>query len=211
MLNTKRLLDIRARGDVGKQRWSVDKDNMFELGISFYLGERWVSENLIHIGTQQVSYHLDLPDINDVFQLRGDLSGMEYLGSLRYNLTTGRLMLFLKGGYGWSGYRLANVSINGDPLPEPNDPLTHVLYRKRPSIFLPNTLQGGGGIEWLLWKSWVDVNISIRGEVLFYWDSLDISSDTTEITLSDLAPDSASAAPLNITRPVLSLAVTFSF
>ena len=211
MLNTKKIQDIRARGTMGEQRWSVEKDYMFEGSISFYLGERWVSENLMRFGSPTTYYHLEFPDINQVFQLRGDLYFSEYSGSLRYNLTTGSLMPFLKSGYGWSGYRLANVSINGDPLPEPNDPLTHVLYRKRPSIFLPNTLHVGGGIEWLLWKSWGEAtNISIRGEVLFYWDSLDISSDTTEITLSDLAPDSTSAAPLNITRPVLSLSVTLS-
>ena len=60
-------------------------------------------------------------------------------------------------------------------------------------------------------KSWEAVDIGIRGEVHFYWDSLDIRSDTTDITLSDISPDSTSAAPLNITRPVLSLAVTLSF
>ena len=211
MLNTKKIQDIRARGAVGEQRWSVEKDYMPEVNISFYIGERLVNEHLIRFSSQMVYYHLELPAVNEVFELRGDLHGTEYLGNLRYNLTTGRLMLFLKGGYGWSGYRLTNVSINGDPLPEPDDPLTHVLYRERPSIFLPNTLHVGGGIEWLLRKSLVWSHISIRGEVLFYWDSLDISSNTTDITLSDISPDGTSAAPLNITRPVLSLAVTLSY
>ena len=210
MLNTKNIQEIRARGDVGEQRWSVDKDYMYEFGISFYPGERLVSENLIRGGDSTVYYHLELPAINEVFQLSGDLTVLEYLGSLRYNLTTGRLMLFLKGGYGWSRYRLENVSINGDPLPDPDDPLNHVLYRKRSSRFLPNTLHVGGGIEWLPIKSW-GPDIGIRGEVHFYWESLDIRSDTTDITLSDISPDSTSAAPLNITRPVLSLAVTLSY
>ena len=204
MLNTKQLHDIRAEGAVGQQRWSVENDYMLDpIGISFYLGERLVSENLIRGGASTVYYHLELPAINEVFQLSGDLTLFEYLGSLRYNLTTGRLMLFLKGGYGWSVYRLGDISINGDPLPEPNGLLKPVLDQKRSLEYLPNTLLVGGGIEWLPWKSW-EGHIGIRGEVHFYWESLDIRSDTTNITLSDISPDSLS-------RPVFSLAVTFGF
>ena len=183
---------------------------MREYGISVYSGERLVSEHLIRLGTPTVYYDLELSGINEVFELRGDLRFLAYLGSLRLNLTTGGLLLFLKGGYGWSGYRLANISINGDPLPVPDDPLDHVLYRKRASRLLPNTWHVGGGIEWLLLKSF-EGDIGIRGEVLFYWESLDIRSDTSDITLSDIPPDNTSAFPLNITRPVLTLAVTLSY
>ena len=212
MLNTKKIQDIRARVAVGEQRWSVENDYMFESGIFLYLGERLVIENIFHLDFfQTVSYHLEFPDINEVFEFRGKLHGSEYLGSLRFNLTTGNFMIFAKGGYGWSGYNLNNVSINGDPLPVLDDPLYRVLYRKRSSRLLPNTLHVGGGIEWLPIKAFVGSEIGIRGEVLFFWDSLDIGTNTPDITLTDSPPDSASAVPLNITRPVFSLALTLSY
>ena len=212
MLNTKHIQERRPHGAVGEQRWrSVEYYYVHDFfGISFHLGERLENEHLIRIKSSKVYYHLELPAIED-FQLSGDLDVLEYLGSLRYNLTTGRLMLFLKSGYGWTGYQLANVSINDDPLSEPNDPLNHVLRRKRSPKYLPNTLYVGAGIEWLLLKSWMDGTIGIRGEVHFYWESLHIRSDTSDITLSDISPDSPSAAPLNSARPVFSLAVTFGF
>ena len=211
MLNTEQIQELRARGAVGEQRWFFSSYDKKDVNIAFYPGERMVSENFIRFGTSTVLYHLKFPSINENFLLSGHLTVLEYLGSLRCNLTTGRLMLFLKGGYGWTQYWFKNVSINDIPLSEPNGPLNHVLYRKRSSRFLPNTLLVGGGIEWLLLKSFTESNVGIRGEVLFYWDSLDIHSDTTDITLSDISPDSPSAAPLNITRPVFSLTMTFGF
>ena len=211
MLNTQKIQDIKARGAVGKQRWAVENDYTPEFDISFYLGERVVSENIFRLGLfQTVYYHLEFPSINESFEFRGNLRLSEYLGSLRYNLTTDKLMLFLKGGYGWSGYRLTNVSINGDTLPVPDVPLNYVLRRKRSPKYLPNTLHVGAGIEWVPRKSFTGSEIGIRGEVLFYWDSLDIRTNTPGITLSDIPPDSNSAVPLNITRPVFSLAVTLS-
>jgi hypothetical protein len=211
MLNTKKTQELRARGAVGEQQWFFRFYDPYDVSIAFYPGERLVSEHFIRFGTSTVLYHLELPSSNKDFLLIGHLTGLEYLGSLRCNLTTGRLKLFLKGGYGWTRYWLKNVSINGDPLSKPKDPLNHVLRRKRSPKYLPNTLHVGAGIEWLLVKSFTLRDVGIRGEVLFYWESLDIRSDTSDITLSDISPDSPSAAPLNRTRPVFRLTWTFGF
>ena len=211
MLNTKKIQELRARGAVGEQRWFFKFYDQYDVSIAFYPGERMVSEHFTRFGTSTVRYYLELPSSNEDFLLSGHLTVLEYLGSLRGNLTTGRLKLFLKGGYGWTRYWLKNVSINGDPLSKPKDPLNHVLRRKRSPKYLPNTLHVGVGIEWLLVKSWTQPDVGIRGEVLFYWESLDIRSDTSDITLSDISPESASAASLNVPRPVFRLTWTFGF
>lgn len=211
MLNTKKIQELRERGAVGEQRWFFRFYNLYDVSIAFYPGERMVSEHFTRFETSTVLYYLELPSSNEDFLLSGHLTVLEYLGSLRCNLTTGRLKLFLKGGYGWTRYWLKNVSINGDPLSKPKDPLNHVLRRKRSPKYLPNTLHVGVGIEWLLVKSWTQRDVSIRGEVLFYWESLDIRSDTSDITLSDISPESASAASLNVPRPVFRLTWTLGF
>lgn len=207
MLSTKKIQDIRARGADGEQRWSVERDQMIESGIYFFLSDRLVSEHLWrHLwrsGSPNIYYHLEFPDINEVFRLRGHLHFSEYSGSLRYNLMTGSFIPFLKGGYGWSSYRLSNVSINGDALSETD---VHPLYQKRPWRLLPNTFHVGGGIEWLPINSvLMGGDFAIRGEVLVYFDSLDIRSNMTDITLSDISPDSTSP-----TWPVFRLVMMFS-
>ena len=221
VLNAKQIHDISERledairrggGDVGEWEWLVEGVYLLNFGVYFYLGERLVSENSLRVGSPVLYYYRELPAINEVFRLRGNLDFWEYSGSLRYNLTTDSFMLFLKGGYGWSKYRLEKVSTNGDPLPEPDGPWNYRPNWKRPLTLLPNTYHIGAGIEWLrrdLGRTSVD--ISLRGEVLFHWHSVGSDFDMTYITPSGISLGSTSVAPLNIKRPVLSLAATIGF
>ena len=201
---------------IGENRRFVEDVYLIESSICLYLGERLVSESSIRFGSPTLYYELDLSAVNDVFQLRGDIKFWEYSGSFRFNLTTGSFMLFLKGGYGWSLYRLKNVSTNGVLLPEPDGPWSHVLDWKSPSTLLPNTWHVGTGIERmparsLGYSSLCGTDIGLRGEILFYRHSLGIGFDTTYRTPSGISLGSTSAAPLTIMRPVLSLGVTLSF
>ena len=223
MLNAKQMHDIsdrlddairRGLGDVGEERRFVEDVYMSDIEFELYLGERLVSRNLLRAASATISYDLLLPSTSKVFELRGDLNFHEYSGSLRYNLTTGSFMIFATGGYGWSWYRLENVSTNGIPLPEPNSPWSHVPHWKRPSTFLPNTWHFGGGIEWVPFQNinrplW-GLDIGIQAEALIYRHSLGIDFDTNYITPSGILFARTSTTSPFITRPVLRLMLRFT-
>ena len=216
MLNAKQMHDISERlddairrglGDIGEERRFVEDAHTFEIEFDLYLGERLVSQNLLRSASATIGYDLLLSSTNKVFKLRGDLNFHEYSGSLRYNLKTGSFMIFAKGGYGLSWYRLENVSTNGIPLREPNSPWTPVLDWKRPSTYLPNTWHFGGGIEWVPFRNTGSsvVDIGIQAEALIYAHSLGIDFDTNYITQSGILLARTSTASPIITRPVLRL------
>ena len=249
MLDTKQIDDISERlEDVIRQRidlpWLIRRSvvdvHRFHSNIHLYLGERWVSENSLRVVSGRVDYDFEWPVrpdndnsespvINEVFQLHGDLKFYEYSGSLRYNLTTGSLMLFLKGGYGWSLYRIENVSTNGKPLPEPNGSWINMPTSRHPSTFLPNTGHFGAGIEWVPFRNSIGsplfgIDISIRAEAFIYRAALADGFNMIYIDPVDPAIDPAidpdqsgiwgresSATPLSITQPVFSVAATLSF
>lgn len=197
----------RGLGDVGEERRSVEDVYMTDIDLDLYLGERLVSQNLLRGASTKISYDILLPSTNKIFELRGDLSFLEYSGSLRYNLKTGSFMIFARGGYGWSRYRLENVSTNGIPLREPNSPWTPVLDWKRPLTFLPNTWHFGGGIEWVPFRNIRSsvIDIGIQAEALIYAHSLGIDFDTNYITPSGVLLARISTTSPFITRPVLRL------
>ena len=124
-------------------------------------------------------------------------------------------MLFLKGGYGLSWYRLENISTNGELLPNDKGPWINKPDFKRLSTYLPNTYHFGAGIEWVpfrnIFGSVTGLDFGIRGEVLLYGHFLGIDFDKVYITPSGAEIRSNSTASSFIPRPVFSLAATFSF
>lgn len=200
---------------IGEEKKFVENAYMLHNEITFYFGERFASQNSLRIGYPTIIYDFELPLIKKVFQLRGNIRFWEYSGSLRYNLTTGSLMTFLKGGYGLSWYRLENVSTNGEPLPHPNGPWVNQPNWKRPLTLLPNTWHFGGGIEWVPFRnveaSPIGSDIGIRGEALIYRHPLGIDIDTVVHTSSGVSIGSAPVAPILITRYGFDLTVVVSF
>ena len=173
--------------------------------ITLHLGERFVSQNSLHFGYPTIISERRLKNIDGVFQMSADLSFSEYSGSLRYNLTTGSFMIFAKGGYGWSWYRLKNVSTDGVPLPQPNSPWLNVP-----------TLHFGGGIEWVPFRNLdapppFGTDIGIQVEALVYKHYLGIDIDTVLLTSSGYEFAKTVAAPPLITRYVFGLALMVGF
>ena len=200
---------------VGEASRSVENIHVRYFEIDFYLGERLVIQNLWCHGSSVIGYDLQLSS-NEVFEIRGDLNFREYSGSLRYNMMKGSFMLFLKGGYGLSWYRLENISTDGELLPNHNGPWINKPDFKRLSTYLPNTGHFGGGIEWvpfqnIFFGSVAGLDIGIRAEGLFYGHCLGIDFDEVYTTSSGAKIRSNSTASSFILRPVLSLAATFSF
>jgi len=117
-----------------------------------------------------------------------DLNFWEFSGSLRYNLTASNLKPYIKGGYGWSWYRLENVQANGVTFDTPNSD-----WIRQPSFsplknLLPNTWHLGGGLEFIIFKSYgkipKGIDASIRAEYTWFAHSLGL--DLSNISLDRL-------------------------
>lgn len=66
--------------------------------IDLFLGKRLVSYNAIHHARSVINYDYYLTNRPEPFNLHSELNLWEYVGSLRYNLATGGLQPFIKGG-----------------------------------------------------------------------------------------------------------------
>ena len=200
---------------------SFENFQAFRGEIALYLGERFASQNALYVESSNIYYDLtfqsiDGSEIPETFQLRGNLIYYEYSGSLRYNLTTGSLMVFLKGGYDRRWYRLKNISDNNGPFPDPNSPWVSKPTLKDLSTFLPNTLYFGGGIEWVpvrnigVLSSGIDVGI--LGELLVYRAHFRIGLDTLLPAVSRITTNGTSVtSPYITTQGVFRLTLRVGF
>ncbi len=207
---------IRADSVVGQQIRFIENTTLSYFEISLYLGKRFASENTLRAGRMPMGVDVTFPTIGEVFRLRGDLSFVEYSGSIRYSLTTSRLMPFIKGGYGLSWYRVENASTNGDPLPQPDGPWVGQPTIEDLSSFLPDTWHIGGGFEWVPLQSRASfprgIDLGIRAELLLYYvHSLGTGIQTVVPTPSGIDIPAGSASAPSIVRTVYNLALTVSF
>lgn len=118
----------------------------------FYLGNHWVSESSLRHSHTDLGVDLPGASAAEPFQIRGRLNLWEYAGSLRYNVFTGRVLPFLKVGYGLTWYRLDEVTTNGVPIDHPTGD-----WIRQPSLFpfhhlLPNTWHVGLGVEYFVFR-----------------------------------------------------------
>ena len=187
---------IQGKGHHVEKLPFLENADMYQFEIALYLGERFATENLLRTGNPMIGYDFTLPVTKEVFQLRGTLNFYEYSSSLRYNLKTGKFMIFAKGGYGLSWYRLREISANGKLLPVPEDP------------WINPTLHFGGGIEWLPFPMY-GANFSIRGDAIIYRH---FGTDTKAIVLTpsgiSMSRDSVTSPPIK--RLVFTLALTYA-
>lgn len=206
---------VLADSVVGEEVEFVDDATVGYGEISLYLGRRFASENTLRHGRAKMGIDIVLPTIGEVFELRGDLNFWEYSGSIRYNLTDGAFMPFVKGGYGISWYRVENATTNGDPLPEPDGPWVGRPGLGDLSSLLPNTWHIGGGFEWVPLRSVAafprGIDLGIRADALLYRHSLGLSIQTAVPTPAGIDIAAGPASSPTITRPVYNLALTVSF
>lgn len=197
-----------------------------------------MSQNSLRYGTPMFSYDITLPSTEEDFQIRGNIGFWEYSGSFRFNVPidrfttflkrrfnvpTDRFTTFLKIGYGRSWYRLENISTNGELLSNPDGTWINRPTWPHPwipiSTLIPNTWHFGGGIEWVILPNFIpnfrlfpsDIDISVRGEGLWYRHSLGIDIEGGVHTSSDILIERVSKVSQRITRRVLNLALTIGF
>jgi hypothetical protein len=204
--NTEQLLQILQRIEEADstltsplgEEFSREGRSVFG-GISLFVGKSFVSENLVKHVTGVVGERIALAGQTEPFVTEADLDLWEYAGSLRYSLATDRMQPFGRAGWGWSWYRLRNVSTQGEPLPTPDSPWVNNF-----------TWHFGFGLEFLPIKGtgrgFGGLDAGVRGEMVWYRHRLGADQIADPIILAAGQVESGS-----VTRRQLSLAITLSF
>ena len=149
--------------------------------ITFFIGEHFATQNTVR--NMRPSFGVDI-DFNNIpsYSYSAEINCWEYAGSIRYSLTASRLQPYLKGGYGWSWYRLENVQANGEPF-EPAD-----SDWIGPSNIWPNVWHLGIGLEVLpkrrVGRFLGGMEISLAVEYARYFQNLNL--DLSSIPLEKL-------------------------
>jgi hypothetical protein len=149
--------------------------------VAFYIGRRFVSENTFRNIRSSFGTTFELSDIPP-YSYSADLNYWEYSGSLRYNLATDAFQPFIKGGYGWSWYRLENAQSNGVPF----DPASSSWFD--PSWW-PAVWHYGLGVEWVPWRrvgvEGGGIEMALRLEYARFQQTLRLDFD--DVPLDELA------------------------
>ena len=148
--------------------------------MSFYVGRRFVSQNMVRNARSQFGWNVQFTNI-PAYEYAADLNLWEYAGSIRYNLTTGRWQTFAKAGYGWTWTRVENAQANGVPLTPANSDWIA-------PTFWPNTWHLGAGMEFAPWKRIGrfprGAELSLRFEYAIYFQ--DLGLDLSSVALAEL-------------------------
>jgi len=167
----------------------------------FYLGPRFVSSTGFRHATHDVGFRVGVSTRPEPYEFRARLNMWDITGSVRYNLATGSLKPYLKGGYGVNWYRLEDMTSDGDPVADPTGPWIN--------NFWPLTWQYGGGFEFMLLKGFAPVprgfDLGIRADWLWFNSprGIEYPGDLTISALRD--------APKRVIRGTLNLSATLSF
>ena len=137
--------------------------------LQLFVGEKISSVNTLFHFRSRMETRYEFSNIDD-FSISGDLNWWEYQGSLKYNLLTGGVRPYGKGGYGLSWYRVENVSSTAGEFTVPNSP-----WVRKPGFIenlLPNTWHVGAGLELIALRGsgglpgGIDVSLSAEWQYL---------------------------------------------
>ncbi len=149
--------------------------------VAFYIGGHFASENTVR--NSRSTFGLDL-EFNNIpsYSYSAEINYWEYAGSIRYSISSSRLQPFIKGGYGWSWYRLENIQANGEPFDRPESEWI------KPNSIWPNVWHIGLGMEFIPWrrvgKFPGGMELALRFEYGYYTQHLGL--DLSEIPLEKL-------------------------
>ena len=149
------------------------KGVMFQL--NFNLGMRLVSENTLRYSCALMGEDIDVKNRMEPFKIRTTLNLWEYTGSFRYNLKSGKFQPYVKVGYGWTWFRVKNISAEGRMLDHSGSSWVRKPSLSRFENLLPNSWHYGFGIEVLPVRAMHGLDVGLKLEYLknhssFGWD-----------------------------------------
>lgn len=145
-----------------------------QMHADFYIGPRFMSSTGIRHSRHMAGFDQPLAT-GAIYEFRGVVNWWDLTGSVRYDLLTGGLKPYLKGGYGVNWYRLEDMTSDGEPLDEPEGPWI--------KNFWPPTWHYGFGAELMILQSIAPVprgiDVGIRAE--FEWISSPTGIDLPDV------------------------------
>lgn len=121
----------------------------FGIMYNFHIGQQLSAEHTFTSARSKVYYDIMNGNGGRLGTVAGDLKFREITGSMRYNIFFGRFQPFVNAGYGWSWYKVKDLTYNNNALsPDETD------WVKKPKFpFLPNTWHLGAGVEYFFFKN----------------------------------------------------------
>jgi hypothetical protein len=169
------------------------------LQVQIYLLPRLVSQNTFRYWRGDLTLQIDDASGASLANMRGSLQMFEWAGSLRFNVLTGRIQPFVKAGFGYSWYRIQNVTVDGQLISPKDSPYLH-------TSFWPNTLHYGLGLEATLIEGrapLTTLGVGLKAEANIFSHGLGL--DTKDTSGLGLSVDTF------ISRPNFDFAVVFSY
>jgi hypothetical protein len=166
--------------------------------VTLPVGRKFVSENTFWTHNAGMSGEVLDSDAQRA-EITADIKLWEYAGSLRWNFGTGGFQPYGKLGYGWSWYRLEEVAVRGEFLPEPTSATINNF-----------TWHYGLGLEWFLIRSFapppkgIDVGIRLEFTRQNHSLGLDQISDPVVLALGESAGG-------GVTREAVILGISLGF
>lgn len=159
-------IDPDHRVNTHNRRYITERMEGMMVQLNFHLGTRLISENTLRYSTATMGENINVKHPVEPFKIRTTLDFWEYFGSFRYNLKTGKIQPYVKAGYGWSWFRVKNISAEGQPLSQSGS-----SWIRKPSLskfvnLLPNSWNYGIGIEVLPIRTLNGLDVGLKLEYL---------------------------------------------
>jgi len=114
--------------------------------VNFYLGKGFVTQNTLLHSQSPLGAVIDVKD-GGTLAVDSSFNLWEYAGSFRFNIIHGGFQPYFKLGYGWTWYRVEDISLNGELLDNSTGDWIHEPSFKTLGDMLPNSWHAGAGLE----------------------------------------------------------------
>jgi opacity protein-like surface antigen len=125
-----------------------------------------ISENSVRYSSVTMSENIHSAHQAVPFNIQTTLDLWEYMGGLRFNLSTRVFQPYVKAGYGWTWFRAKNTSAEGRLLARSNSPWVRKPSLSKLKNLLPNSWHYGIGIEIIPIKPINGIDVGLKLEYL---------------------------------------------
>ncbi len=180
---------------------------------NLFLGRRFGTQNALMHSRSDVGFQIYAPNAARTVTVNSQLNQWEFSGSLRYNLNLSDFQPYLKLGYGWTWYRLEDISIDGENLTHDTSQWFNKPSFDSFSDIWPNSWHYGFGLEIIVIKSYASLpkGIDLGVELEMYWTRYELGQDLLSVIVTAEHLDDTEINDLKVTRPQFAAGLTLSF